>query len=132
MKGVENILPNVRELELFQMPDVRVIGKAITSKCNGEENPIPAFWSKYFDDGWNKVIDSLPRVIPNTMVGWTGNYIAETDSFTYIVGVVTPAGTLVPVGCDYRDLPASTVAKGILNESIDETVIKLRELGYLY
>ncbi len=44
--------------------------------------------------------------------------------------VISPADTPVPEGWDYRDLPASYVAKGAYGDEVGDVVAKLKVHGY--
>lgn len=62
--------------------------------------------------------------------GWTCDYDAETDTFIYIVCVLTPADTPVPDRFIYRDIPETLCAKGIYGESMSETLDRINANGY--
>ena len=129
--SVETIKPFADEIEFFSMSDTRVIGKTIRCPLGENvENPIPAFWGDFFDKGYNKALIDLPKTIPNSYLGWTGDYDSETNTFIYMVGVLTPKDTPVPEGFEYYDLPASVTIKGLYGEGLYETLDRGKEKGY--
>lgn len=113
MKKICKLVANVNEVEICEMPNVRIIGKEI--KCSGaEKNTYPALlWDKCINDGTLETLSKLPKEIPNTIIGWSGDFDPEDESYFYIIGVMTPADTPVPTGFQFRDLLSSLVAKGI-------------------
>jgi hypothetical protein len=125
MKNVSELTANVGEVEICEMPDVRVIGKYTRT------NP-PSLWEQCFSDGTIGVLEGLPRLIQNAILGFTCDFNPEDGTNGYIVGVITPANTPVPQGFMHKDLPSTIVAKGIFGESMDCTVKRFEELGYTY
>ncbi len=116
-------------LEIFSMPDARVIGKEITVPLH-KENPVPAYVQGLSQtEDWH-TIRNLPKLVPQASFGWTCDYVAETDSFSYLVAGLTPAGTLVPDGFSHRDIAATLVARGGYGQSIESIVKKLEDIGY--
>lgn len=70
MNGIENIVPCMKKTEIFQMPNVIVIGKA---KRNSQlTNGAGAFWGELYRDGTLEKLSKLPRIINDSLVGWTG------------------------------------------------------------
>jgi len=128
MDPIELIRPNATEVAVYSMPDVRVIGKAVVCKRNG--GSVGWLWQECAESGLIDSLCRLPRVIPGSMVGWTGNADNEAGTFVYLLGVMTPAGTPVPEGGDHRDLPASLVAKGLYGKGLAHTVGEMATLGY--
>lgn len=118
MKNIQELtLTLPEEREIFIMPDVRIIG--IARKCTFESDgqgitPHEDYWNEFFS--YNSVISGLPQVIKDSMVCWTGDSPKGSNYYTYMPGVICPAGTPVPNGLDYRDLPASYVAKGVYGD----------------
>jgi len=114
MKKINELALTLPEAhEIFIMPDVRVIG--IARECLFEEDgkeisPHEDYWSEFLT---HNAVESLPLVIKDSFVCWTGDSPEGGNSYTYMPGVICPAGTPVPAGLDYRDLPASYVAKGV-------------------
>lgn len=99
-------------IEFLELPATRVIGKYV--KNGGGKNPVPALWKKCFQE---KTFDALKHIKPvvDYYFGWMGEYDGNTKTFTYIAGILAPAGTPAPEGFDHRDLPPCTVANGFIN-----------------
>ncbi len=133
---IPHILPFENRCRIFQMPAVRLIGKSIRDTLWSDPNPCPAFWSEYFAEGYHLVTDPLPRAIPNR-VAWFGEYSPDTRQYTYMICVACPAGTPVPDGFEYRDVPAALVAHGTTNEagrdaySVESVDADLQEQGFI-
>ena len=138
----ENIMPcrNISEIKAFQadfeicvMPAARIIGKELSSPLNvsaERPNPVPEFWEKLVEsDDW-KTIKSLPHVVPDSSFGWTCDYVAADDTFSYICSVLTPAGTPVPDGFQFRDAPQTLVAVGKWGDEISDITERLQTMGY--
>jgi hypothetical protein len=70
-------------------------------------------------------------------MAWFGEYSPETHQYTYMICVACPAGTPVPDGYEYRDVPAALVAHGATNEtggdaySVDGIDADLQEQGFI-
>ena len=131
VKNINEIKPFVEEQEVFVMPEVRIIG--ITGRCKlhtGSNDDVMEVWQRLDDAVWAKM-ENLPRVMPNTVLGWTGDCPEGSDTYSYIISVVCPAGTPVPEGLDYRDLPASYVAKGEYGDDIGGVVNKFTPKGFV-
>lgn len=124
-------------IEFINLPAVRMIGIKVLN--GGGENPVPALWAKCFKENTFQVLEQHVPVV-DYWIGWMGEYSPETGKFTYIAGMLMPAGTLVPVGFDYRDLPTCLVGNGFINgdfangdvyaHSHDLTVGGLTQNGY--
>ena len=131
VKDIYELAADMNEQELFMMPDVRIIGKAY--RCTFEadmagQSPHQKYWGEFL--AFRSVIDTLPCIIKGSMVCWTGDCPKGSNYYTYMPGVICPAGTPVPEGLDYRDLPASVVAKGAYGNEVDDVISKFRPLGY--
>lgn len=83
---------------------VRFIGKEVTV---GKKNPVPALWEAMLHDGTIEMLQNMPeRVSPKgDTIGWMGDYDPKDKTFTYIAGVLTKPGTVVPDGFAYRGIP---------------------------
>lgn len=109
-------------LQINGLPEVRIMGKAIYPIMDNNENPIPAFWGKCFNDGTFKKLEELKEHhIDSSYVGWMGDWDTSTGKFTYICGMLMKPGTPIPEGFIYRDVPASTVAIGWI-QGLEEDV----------
>ena len=78
---------------------------------------------------WEK-LRALPQVVPDSDFGWTCDYVAETDCFSYLCSAVTPAGTLVPEGFQFRDAPETLAAVGKWGDEIEDIVERLKGMGF--
>jgi predicted transcriptional regulator YdeE len=129
MRNISEIKPFEHEFELFTLPAVRIIGKE--ARCGGAlGNTAPALAEETLKpDIWN-VLLQLPLVLKDGL-GWTCDYDKQTDTFSYLVCVMTPAGTAVPDGFAYRDIPETICAKGLFGEDVPKTIERAKELGYV-
>ena len=129
MKAFGEIKAFEDNVEIFRLPKARVIGKEIR---NGGSigNTAPALWNEVYASGQMEVLMRLPHILNNSTYGWTCDYDAETDTFIYIVCVLTPADTPVPEGFIFRDIPETLCAKGLYGESMAETIGRIHENGY--
>jgi len=100
------------KIEFIKLPAVRMIGKKVIN--GGGENPVPGLWQKCFEENTLDVLEYNMPVV-EYYIGWMGEYDNETGKFTYIAGMLMPAGTPVPDGFDYRDLPPCLVGNGYIN-----------------
>jgi AraC family transcriptional regulator len=125
------------KIEFLELPAVRMIGKMVIN--GGDENPVPALWEKCYGEKIFEVLEGTPSVVDYD-IGWMGEYNGETGKFTYIAGKLMPAGTPVPLGFEYRDIPSCLIANGYINgdfangdvfrHSHDLTVGGIIENGY--
>lgn len=125
------------KLEMMELPAVRMIGKPVIN--GGGDNPVPALWEKCFEENTLEVLEKGSPVV-DYYIGWMGEFNRETGTFTYIAGMLMPAGTKVPEGFDYRDLRPCLIGNGYINGSFangevfchshDLTVGGILEHGY--
>ncbi|MHB0859086.1 MAG: GyrI-like domain-containing protein [Anaerolineae bacterium] len=131
MKDIGELTGAPREQEILSMPDVRVIGKAYTCTFASDQagtSPHDDYWNAFF--ALAPLTDRLPRIVLNAIVCWTGDSPMGSDHYTYMPGILCPAGTPVPDGLDHRDLPASLVAVGVYGDEVDDVIGKFVPLGY--
>lgn len=100
------------KIEFIELPAVRMIGVMVLN--GGGENPVPNLWEKCFMDNTFEVLEGNSPVT-EYYIGWMGEYNSETEMFTYIAGMLMPAGSKVPEGFAYRDLQPCSVANGYIN-----------------
>lgn len=131
VKNINEMIPFVDEQEIFIMPEIRIIGHEIRCKLNDTVNHIPQFCMDFFNNGASDGLDELPRAIPNAWLGWTGDCPGGSDTYSYIMSNACPAGTSVPEGYVYRDLPASFVAKGEFGDSINKVISNFTPQGFI-
>ena len=130
MKHFSEIRAFEDAFELYHMPAVRIIGQE-TRNGGALGNTAPALWDEMFHSGAYEVLKTLPPVLEDSLYGWTCEYDAASDTFVYIVCAVTPANTPVPEGYCYRDIPETDCAKGLYGESVQQTVERARQAGYV-
>src|SRR5690554_2665002 len=129
MRRISEIKPFEEEFESLVMPQSRIIGKE--ARCGGElGNTAPALAEKTINSPDWITLKNLPHVMEYSC-GWTGDYDAKTDTFSYIVGFITPADTPVPDGFVYRDIAETLCAKGLFGENIDKTVERAKDAGFV-
>jgi len=131
MKSISEMIPFVEEQEIFIMPEIRIIG--IEGRCKlhtGNNDDVMAVW-KQFDESQAAVLNGLPKAIPDALLAWTGDCPEGSDTYSYIISVACPAGTAVPEGYSYRNIPASYVAKGEYGESINDVIKKFTPNGFI-
>jgi len=128
VRNINEIKPFVEEQEIFIMPDVRIIGKAYRCTFNWKETPWQKIWDEF--EAAQEHIRALPRIVENGFISWTGDSPKGSEYYTYMPAVICPADTSVPEGLDYRDLPASYVAKGEYGAEVNDVVKKFRLNGF--
>lgn len=128
MKKISELVANVNDVEICEMPDVKLIGREM--RGGGVlGNTAPELWTLCFEDGSIEIIRKLPSIIPKSILIWTGNYTEEDESFSNIVGVFTRLDTPLPKGFTFRILPATLVAKGIYGQGYSMIEV-YKKMGY--
>jgi len=130
VKNISEIKPFVEEQEIFIMSDVRIIGIEARCKLHAGNDDVMALWKK-FGDTQAAALQNLPKAIPHALLAWTGSCPEGSDTYSYIISVACPAGTVVPGGYSYRDIPASYVAKGEYGDSIGDVIKKFTPSGFI-
>lgn len=102
------------KLELIELPACRMIGIKVTN--GGGENPVPALWEKCFRENTLQILEEHSPIM-DYWIGWMGEHNSESDTFTYLAGMLLPVDTEAPPGFDYRDLPPCTVGNGYIEGS---------------
>jgi hypothetical protein len=96
-------------------------------------NRAPELWQACIEDGSLEIIKKLPSLIPNSLIGWTGNYShGDDNSASYVVGVFVPFDTPIPLGYACRILPATLVAKGIYGTAYPSVIETYEKMGYIH
>lgn len=130
IRDISKSKPFDDNFELMSLPAVRIIGKeARNGGIYGDTGP--ALWKEVFSSGDSNILFSLPNAANNGLCGWICDFEPETDSFIYLVCAITPAGTDVPEGFVYRDIPETICTKGVRGEDIPQTIKRAEELGYI-
>ncbi|MDF2937707.1 MAG: hypothetical protein K0Q90_3080 [Paenibacillaceae bacterium] len=100
------------KVDFLELPAARMIGMEVVN--GGGNNPVPALWEAIFSQ--NKLAALHPaQALLELYVGWMGEYEPADQTFTYIAGYLMPAGTGVPDGFTYRDIPACRIGLGTIN-----------------
>ena len=125
MRHISQATAHCNDIELYQFPSVRLIGKYVRDFC-GTNLPV--------DDHYINTLRGLPNIIPGSFVGWVGSYQPDKTAI-YIFGVFAPMDTHCPDGFVYLDIMAElssdVIAKGAYGEkSCMPIVEKFDELGY--
>ena len=130
MKPFSDIQPFRDEFAVYSLPASRAIGKEVR---NGGAlgNTAPALWGETIQSGAMDALLALPQLIPGATYGWTCDYDAPTDTFIYMVCVLASAGTPVPEGFAYRDIPETACAVGLYGENMDKTLDRVKESGFV-
>ena len=146
VKNITNLVPNINEVEIFEMPTTMLVGREIRTlgdiailgsddDFNGQlptglkGNRAPELWQACVEDGSLDVILKLPSIIPNIIIGWTGDF-SENNSASYVVGALVPFGTPIPLGYACRILPATLVAKGVHGTAYPAVIEVFEGWGY--
>ncbi len=86
-----------------EVPAMRFIGKKYAGYGN---------WGEWFANGWFDEIERAMGGVGSILAIWEngGGYVGlemrGENEFEYFIGMFTPAGTAVPGGFDFIDLPA--------------------------
>ncbi|MDR1464576.1 MAG: GyrI-like domain-containing protein [Oscillospiraceae bacterium] len=118
--------------EIFRLPACRAIGVEQIYKMGegGEHAAAPQRDRVPRSEVW-PILWALPKVIPeDNCIGWTCGWATEPNAFCYLVAVLCPAGTPVPEGCQYRDVPATEVAVGLWGEDMGKVIKRAKKQGY--
>lgn len=96
---------------IYEMPPTRFIGIRHNhlSGQEGRKQLGDFIGSVFKSETWNDIVMNLPNAINAEEADFTCEYVKETDSFSFIVGVFSPAGTLVPDGLDSREVRPTLV-----------------------
>lgn len=132
VRQVSEINAFQKELEILYLPASRVIGVEQTygPEPGGDRAAAPQWGRVIKSEAWKK-ISALSRVIPRSALGWTCDHRPDAKTFQYLVAVLTPTGTAVPEGCQFRDVPPTLVAAGRWDEHMDRVVEQMKRLGYV-
>lgn len=130
MNHLSAVRPFATEVEFYHLPSVRIIGKEVR---NGGAlgNTAPQLWGDMYASGAMDILLALPQVVQGCTFGWTSDFDAATSSFAYMVCVMTPAGTPVPEGLVWQDIPTTDCAVGRFGEDVMQTVGRAKDAGYI-
>ena len=129
MKNISEIKPYSNEVEIVMLPASRIIGREIR---NGGKlgNTAPQLWDEIYKSKEHEILESLPQIVSKDLFGWTMEYDPDTKTFVYMVCALSKAGTEVPEGFTYRDIPESVCAVGLYGESVNQTIKRVSVMGY--
>jgi len=114
-------------LQVKELPQMCVVGRAIKVPSSMETNPIPALWGQCFGDGTFETLDALESYhLEKDYVGWMGEW--DEEGFVYICGMLMRPDVPVPEGFDFRELPAAKAAVGWIQGQEWEVVTAAHEL----
>lgn len=129
MNQLSSIQPFATSVEFYHLPAVRIIGREVRS--GGQlGNTAPQLWGEMYASGAMDTLFSLPQIVDKCTFGWTSDYDPATDTFCYMVCVMTPADPPVPDGMTGRDIPATDCAVGLFGEDVMQTVARVESVGY--
>ena len=96
---------------IYEMPPARFIGVRHNHMPGTEgRNQLGDFIGSLLQsETWNNTIKNLPNIINAETADFTCEYMPETDSFSFIMGVFAPLGTPVPNGLDFREVAPTLV-----------------------
>ena len=131
-RDISEIEPFQKVFEIFIMPPAIVIGKEVSLPLHGKK-PLPAssHWDQIIKTEAWKTLKALPHVIKKSSCGWTCDYVSETDTFSYILSILAPAGTTVPVGFQYRNVPQTMVAVGLWGDTMNKVIERMKKMGFV-
>ena len=94
------------EFTVKTLGPVKVVGKELRARfVSFEDNPIPAFWDRCFEDGTIAALEALPgRCYPSVYIGWEGAFTPTTRSLA-MSWAYSPPGAAVPEGMVAYDIP---------------------------
>ena len=130
MNPVSKLSPFQTEIAFFHLPAARIIG--LETRSGGQlGNTAPALWEKAFSTGAMDTLLKLPSLVKDANFGWTMEYDAASDTFVYMICMLTPGDTPVPEGFTFRDLPETDCVLGLFGEDTMTTVERAKEAGFV-
>jgi len=93
-----------------RLPNLRMIGKRYTGNDRNGLGNYAHLWEEWFAKGWFDELKNLPVLegVDNGYIGLMGCSKTMED-FEYWIGAFFEAGTEVPAGFEYVDIPESIV-----------------------
>jgi len=124
--------PFSKRFGVFQLPASRAIGMEERHKLHGGPELVAApQWVRAFESELWRTVQALPQLISGSAFGWACDYDAESDTFSYLVSVLCPAGTAVPAGCQFRDVPPTHAAVGLWGDDLHRVIKRMKRRGYV-
>ncbi len=104
---------NVTKVYSEHFPELRLIGKRYTNEDRGEDGGFGAQWNEWMEGGRYDVMKREVGAVPfDTSTLGLMTMHGDGSDFAYWIGLFYPAGTNVPEGYDYLDLPESNIGVG--------------------
>ncbi|HHX43042.1 MAG TPA: GyrI-like domain-containing protein [Chloroflexi bacterium] len=118
------------EFTVKTLGPVKVVGKELRARfVSFEDNPIPAFWDRCFEDGTIAALEALPgRCYPSVYIGWEGAFTPDDQIFSYVVGVLAAPGAAVPEGMVAYDIPENRFAVGAIRGTPPDIYARAHDL----
>jgi predicted transcriptional regulator YdeE len=101
-------MPEILKCFKEHLPAARLIGKKYSDEDRNQYGSFSDQWDEWFANGWFEEIEKL-RPLPENGDAYLG-LMRYTDSFEYWIGMLFPAGTAVPEGYSYADIPEGDIA----------------------
>ncbi|MCL2158512.1 MAG: GyrI-like domain-containing protein [Oscillospiraceae bacterium] len=102
------------------LPAVRFVGKKY-GEHDRAEGSFAAKWGEWFSSGWFSAVEKEIELIPKECEG--GAYIGlmrqKNGNFEYWIGMFAAAGSPVPLGFSYVDIPSGEIATAWIYGSQD-------------
>ena len=103
-------------IDYVELKGCSFVGVPFTQRLGGE-NTVPAEWDKCRASGVTDLLLGLSsRLFDNALLGWMGNYNADTKEFEYRIGVIIrgAAGQCLPPSCLLQPIPDCLLALGTI------------------
>jgi hypothetical protein len=135
VQNINEIVPNLNKVVVFEMPSVLIIGKAKRNTALIDQVSMEKFWAKCEEDKVFDTLKNLPKIIPNHILGWTGDCPDDEKnnpdhSFTYMISAMFPLDTPIPDNLDYRVLHKNIVGKGLYGMEMKDAINEFNKMGY--
>lgn len=109
----------VIQFAIVKFNAARVIGKSVVQSLGAAEDDltIPNLWDNLLSSGKMGILFDLNGLVNEwDRIGWGGDVDPQSGVYTYLAGVLTEAGTPVPKGFEYKDIPEGIMAYAQLEE----------------
>lgn len=116
------------DVQIYHMPKAKFIGKQIINTL--ENNLAPSFWDRLIESGEIEKIKKIPAIIPNSIYGWSGEWVEETRSYSNLVGMLCAYEAEVPEGYVCKEVAETLIAVGEYGINFENTIKRMKEMGY--
>ncbi|MBO0453240.1 GyrI-like domain-containing protein [Candidatus Enterococcus murrayae] len=105
-------MANLVKTDIITIPDAMIVGYEVVNGVG--QNQVPALWEKIFQEN---LLAQLPieQAILDLYIGWMGEYLKDSGTFTYIAGLLMPTGYSIPEDFSYRRIASCQVGLGTIN-----------------